>query len=381
MMIHGRAVPGRPGDYVAQCPVCKGECLREVHFEGVAAKALVCGPCDLVHLVRNPHSQPTWVLWQTAEATGALALPLCTVTHVLPSTAKQWSDGTPLLPLPAVGDPDDGCSTFAMASLKTPGTALQASPTTHAVPGPLRRSHFEHGSVFVQLDDSAQWHELLVFRQSGVSLKDQVTKVAFCARPAVPGHGVVFKLVSSSVLGTDTTSCPPGTPIAVPLREWWDFVEDIDWAMCTNCSTGFEIDCGSLEGSYSSHLLLVCYHCGARMLFDVPGDDEEARYRAGEDGDDEGTWARFQVRVAGPDTVFLPAKTVAYVTSEDWEECEPFGAPCGITDPCARGFLACNSTIVNMPAAPYPAGIDLQHDGTDITVIFDDGTMGCYGGD
>jgi hypothetical protein len=87
------------------------------------------------------------------------------------------------------------------------------------------------------------------------------------------------------------------------------------------------------------------------------------------------------VRVAGPDTVFLPAKTVAYVTSKDWEEHEPFGAPCGITDPCGRGFLACNSTIVNMPAAPYPAGIDLRHDGTDITVIFDDGTMGCYGGD
>lgn len=380
MMLHGRAVPGRPGDFVAQCPVCKAETLKEVRIMGLAARALVCGPCDLVHLVDNPSGQPTWVLWQKAEAEGTLALPLCTVVHVLPSTAKQWSDGTPLMALPAAGDPDDGCATFAKASLQTPATALQPVPSAHAVPGPLRCSHFMHGSVFVQLDTSAQWHELLVPVQSGVSLKDQVTRVAYCARPAVPGHGVVFKLVHSAVLETDTTSCPPGTPIAVPVRRWWDFMEQIHWAMCTNCSTGFDTDCGSLEGCYSSHLLLVCYHCSARMLFDVPGDDEFYRC-SWEDDNDEGTWVRFQVLVTGPDTVFLPAKTVAYVTSEDWEEVEPFREPCTITDPAACGFLACNSTIVNMPAAPYPPGTNLQHDGTDITVIFDDGTMGVYGGD
>ena len=112
-----------------------------------------------------------------------------------------------------------------------------------AIPGPVRYSHFQHGTVFLQLTASEghKWVE--------VSLPDMVAVVG--ARPSVPQHGVVFKRAVK-------TDAAPGT--RVPIRSWYEFAyEQSLWGQCTNCSCIFSMEDNCLEGCYSSHVLLTCY--------------------------------------------------------------------------------------------------------------------------
>ena len=287
MVITGRPVSHSPGHYIPTCPLCTNDVMR-ADLLGLPMVALQCGACDVIYLINDLQEQ----CLQLCDYSNNSQLSVAAVAKVLPGTAKQWSDGT-MVEEVISGTRGDSCSTFAQPTAKTPQTSLQPV-WDRAVPGPLRRSHFLHGSVFLQLEGEEEWMEV-------------AAQGTLCTRPAVPGHGVVFKLAHPGVL--DIGSAEPGAAIAVPLCEWWDVIDDTDWITCTNCSRSLDPESYCLEGCYSSHLLLTCLECDARMLFDVPGDDDI------DDNvdDDQGTRIMVYAASAGSCSVFLPAKGVAYV--------------------------------------------------------------------
>jgi hypothetical protein len=321
-------------------------CGVEIHdgfqeLMGMDAWFLVCQPCDAVFLTK---SKDDWKLEQQ-DAT----MPLLQVVRVLPSHPKVWSDGTELL---ASLLPDDvyskASSSQAVATLKTP--QMHLSPNwALAVDGPLRFSHFQHGTVFLQLT-TGSWVE--------VGLSDRRTDLCIAARPATPGHGVIFKCATKS-------DAAPGTQVAIGCHNWNDFAyEQSSWVQCTNCCSIFSMfhdNC--LEGCYSSHMLLTCHGCCAIMLFDIPGEDAPERDPA-----------CAAVLLDSQDHMFLPAKEVASVGPASWEED-------GTQKTNVEGLMPCASCIVNLPREPYPPGTDLSHDGSTILVLFADGTWGDYSGD
>ncbi len=252
-------------------------------------------------------------------------------------------------------------SSRAYPSLKTPQTAL-VPDWSKVESGPLSLHHFKGGSPSVQFLPSGDWVE--VANCSFMRMTDRI-----CCRPGVPSQGVIFRHS-----GTNTALVADGMPgTSVIVKNWWNFaLNDVMWCVCTNCSRWCDCET-NLEGCYSSHFLFCCFHCCALMLVDILG--EYTAVSGNSDEDDEEIF----MYVADKRHVFLPAKKVAYVKSSLWHKDREDSDSGG--DEQHEGYLPCGSCIVNLPAVPYPAGTDLSCDGPVITVIFEDGSKGCYSGD
>ncbi len=311
----------------------------------------------------QPKSQET-----TADDPEVHFLPLRPVSQVLPGTAKCWVDAatSTTTPFDIPDDPQwESNSSRAYPSLKTPQTAL-VPDWSKVESGPLRLHHFKGGSPSVQFQPSGDWVE--VAKCSFMRMTDRI-----CCRPGVPSQGVIFRHS-----GTNTALVADGVPgTSVTVKKWWDFVyDDVMWCVCTNCSRWCDCET-NLEGCYSSHFQFCCWHCCALMLVDILGEYTAAV--SGNSHEDDKDDEEVLMYVADKRHLFLPAKKVAYVKSslghEDSEDSDSGD------DEQHEGYLPCGSCIVNLPAVPYPAGTDLSCDGPTITVIFENGSKGCYSGD
>ncbi len=384
-------IRGTP-DGLPICPGCGAQatvCFRRVLGLPLAhtahtTKALTCETCDHVYVVdKAVVPESSW--WSASEDGTGLTLPIRPVTGILPASAKMWSDGTPFIHAECVGsDADAGEDaeeyedwklSLAHPSLKTPQTSL-VPDWSKIQAGPLLVRHFFEGSAFLQFDDKWAEVKLEVVDDDWTDSKiasNWFSKTNVCCRPSVPSHGIIFRY-DVEVEDNNGTAL-----VSLPDQDWMHTVMNsphIVWCICTNCSSFFENMSEFFRGCYSSHFMLSCCHCNATMLFDVQGE-----MRAQE----VDPLAPVVMHRVDGRHVFLPAKCVASV---HWDgpdpesESESESNSNSDSDSCRSRPLPCASTIVNLPAVPYPDGTNLSADNNRrVYVTFADGTTGVYTGD
>ena len=337
VFICGREDPLWHKQVVPECPGC-GKVVR-TGFDrllGLDTVAVVCAPCDLVyvlpaHVVPHVRSKDTWTALKGSA--GKFVLRTVNIARVVPGDAKDWWSSEGSVSTTPLSEPHlpSYCLTRPQPPRKTPETGLHFD-VRQALPGPLRLSHFRHGTVRVLVHDSDSdtdpdsWFEVSFKRQF---CRDHHLEMT-CTRPSVPGHGVVLR-VKAGTCGDRA----PGTAVTV------SFGDHIHWMVCTNCSTVLERDEGALEPCGSSPylrlLLLTCFGCGARMLFDwAEFHEDEAPVAVGQAID-----ARH---------VFLAAKHVAVV----------------FPGPDLKDGVRCDDVIIALPGLAAKG----------VVVQFADGTFG-----